>query len=75
MNTSIYQQRRHYNKLAHTLGFVFLRSCQLSPRKFEVTYSVNEFGIEMRYYFYFNDDSVTYRPVNGGVKHWTLSIL
>lgn len=64
MNTSKFQQLRNFNRLAQITGYKFLNSTQLSPRKFEASYQMNSLGEQVRFFVYFGDDGVTYKPTH-----------
>ena len=72
-NTSHFQQQRKFNRLAEILGYKYLKHEQLTPRKFEVTLEVSELQGTTRFYVYFGDTEVTFKPASNKIKsEWLL---
>jgi hypothetical protein len=67
-NNSVFQQQRKFNRLAEILGYKYLKHEQLTPRKFEVTFEVSEWQGTTRFYVYFGDTEVTFKPASNNVK-------
>lgn len=68
-NTSKFQQLRKFNRLAELTNCEYIRSQQLTARKFEVILTTKDFfKRELKFYVYFGDEKVTFKEVGVRMK-------